>query len=206
MKSYVDDELRARWAEHKLVPMNVTGEVTGYRLKHPDSGRVQGCMILFTPEGIVVCGDWCPNNNHGVVSNLGYGVEWFGNTLSEGYLCSKFLRTEYSRRAAREAVVERLKDLKETLAERGALRDDVRQLWEARIEAYEIALEEDDGESIDCEHFGTEERYYALIQEANDWDEVVDGSPHDYDDRDAGLLCVIQHRFSELWTTGRVTL
>lgn len=80
--------------DHTLVLQVEHDLVQIFRLKDPKYGRLQGCLILFTTEGIVIMGDLTPCQN-GVISCKGYGLSWFAGQLSEDYLCEKFLSKEF---------------------------------------------------------------------------------------------------------------
>lgn len=78
--------------QHFLYQVIDTAEVQAYYLKAPGKARWESTYIMFTHEGIVLSGDLCPS--YGVVSNYGYGVEWFSNELSPSYLCEKFMTVD----------------------------------------------------------------------------------------------------------------
>ncbi len=53
--------------------------------------RTNSTLIIFSPEGIILCGDLCPGkDNYGVISSVGYGPTWFSEPKSLGYLAEKF--------------------------------------------------------------------------------------------------------------------
>ena len=54
-----------------------------YYLRPPEGGRMMSTLITFTPEGIVIMGDLCPDGS-GVISCYGYGRKWFVGKLSGG--------------------------------------------------------------------------------------------------------------------------
>ncbi|MBL7954403.1 MAG: hypothetical protein JNJ91_05150 [Flavobacteriales bacterium] len=62
---------------------------SGYMLRQEKGGRINSVMILFTPEGIVIAGDHAPTRT-GMVSNIGYGIEWFAQEQGGEYLMEKF--------------------------------------------------------------------------------------------------------------------
>jgi len=191
MKSRVSDWMRNEWKKAVLSRVDCKGSISAFRMRQPGMGRMQSCLIIFCEEGIVICGDYCPEQN-GVISNLGYGLEWFSTPKGEEYLCEKFLRTEFSPKACREAVVDRVKDIEESLRDHGSER------LEKTLGVYKEALQEDDGESVEQMYFGTEDRFYNLVGKANDWDSMLgDGARHDYNPRSAEVLCAIQQRFVE---------
>jgi hypothetical protein len=71
-------------------------------MKEPGMGRMQSCLIMFSPEGINILGDLCPGNdarNSGVHA-YGYGLDWFAGHLSWSYLCEKFLSKEWHKELA----------------------------------------------------------------------------------------------------------
>ena len=194
MKSRVSDQMREEWKKAVLSRAAKGDGIEAFRLCQPGMGRIQSCMILFCSEGIIICGDFCPRGN-GVVSNYGYGLGWFSTPKGEDYLCEKFLSEEFSSKVAHDAVVQRVEELKEALAECGEDSKYGAQ-YKMALEVYGNALEEDDGESIDCEYFGTPERFADLINEADDCDSM-EYNADDYNERDAEVLCAIQQRFVE---------
>jgi len=157
----------------------------------PELTRASSCMIVFTPEGIVILGDLCPNDNNGVVSRYGYGLSWFAGTLSTSYLCGKFLSEEYSpdlgKKLAERCLKEALEESQET-----DLDEKRKAKLEARIEALQEAIEDD-------ELFGSIDQLSGLFYEVDLSDYIVDGVPFDYPTRDAGLLCAIQQTFARLY-------
>lgn len=193
MTSFVDDRLRKDWSHHTIRQLaGCTGDFQAFMLERPGHGRMGSCLVMFTPEGIVICGDWCPESNKGAVSNYGYGISWFASHLGEDYLCSKFLDQVYRRDKAHWYVADRVKDLEADDEDRSERREDL-------LHILKDALECDDGTDIDGEHFGTEERFAELMTEADDYDALTDGVARGYDLREAALLCVIQQRFAQLY-------
>ena len=63
------------------------------RLTPPERTEMQSTRIAFLPGGyIVIHGDLCPGEN-GLISNGGYGPEWFargGKPITPSYLAEKF--------------------------------------------------------------------------------------------------------------------
>lgn len=87
------------------------GDMKAFYLRHPTQGMMGSCLILFTPEGIVICGDRAPSKTgRGAITAFLYGLDWFASELYEDYLCLKFLDKEwvpeyaadYCRRMAKE--------------------------------------------------------------------------------------------------------
>jgi len=137
---------------------------------------IMSITIAFIRGQICIFGDYCPGI-HGVVSTVNYGVDWFAGSLSPDYLCSKFLRDEWSE--------------EQTFIELKAQLDyeDDPKIRESIIEF------------IDC-YEGTGD---GLSQkELYEWYKDTYGTYDDpvgfgYNLRDAGILCAIQRRFSELY-------
>lgn len=92
--SYVEFSMRDALKNHVLEEVPGSEKLQGFYMTEPGQGRAMSTLILFTPEGIVLMGDLCPNLN-GAVSVYGYNLGWFSKQLSEDYLCSKFLRQEW---------------------------------------------------------------------------------------------------------------
>lgn len=130
---------------HILEQVLDTPKFKAFYLKNPKYGRMDSCMFLFTPEGVIICGDLCPGNdkrNSGVHA-YGYGLEWFAGKLSWDYLCSKFLTQEWHIQLAAEDCRDRAaaimlgeesffvrdRELEEVTSER---QDLASQIWSAR--------------------------------------------------------------------------
>lgn len=97
--------------------------------------RIMSTLIVFTQENIVVTGDLSPGRN-GVISCLGYGVEWFSGQLSGDYLASKFLdkvwEADYAQRDLNAYIKERASDAwydrdRDTIKKLKELRDFARE-------------------------------------------------------------------------------
>lgn len=194
-KSYVTDELRKEFEKHELVKLDgCSGAFAAYRLSVPALGRIQSCLILDTPECIVICGDLCPNDNHGVCSNYGYHLEWFAKHLDEHYLCSKFMHKEYRPEHAMAYVQERLRELESGIEEGTYIKEQAQE----KINTLKEALEEAGDCPCDSENFRSLEGFSALMDETEDWDAITDGVCDSYNPRDAEILCVIQQTFARL--------
>jgi hypothetical protein len=149
------------------------GEVTAYYLGKKGT-RMMSCLLLFTPEGIAIMGDLTPQL-HGSVSVYGYGIGWFSKHLSEGYLCEKFLRERFVPELAE-------KELR-----------DPEGYWRE-----ELSPEVSDRIADDlCDH-GQEWLYEELLDAGVDCSDGIPG--FGYDPAEAGWLCAIQQRFSELYS------
>jgi hypothetical protein len=176
MSSYVREGVRKEMATHTLEVHVDTPLLKAWYLRPPNGGRMQSTYILETVEGIVIMGDWCPESNRGAISCYGYGMNWFSSKLGEDYLCSKFLRQEWVPAVGLEGLRYAFTERDDPTKYAEALRDAER--------AYEY------GEL-------TYERAHEIFTEAglSDFEDLG----HDYNPRDAGILCAIQQRFAELY-------
>lgn len=182
MGSY-SDALKWTLDRHELRKVCDNDFAECWELYIPGSGWMETARITFfkEPQQILVSGDLCPSR-HGVVSDYRYGFGWFAGRLSEHYLCEKFLSKIWVAERCRESLTEELEQFRRDL-EQGET--------DERIEGLVELLEEDFDEL--GEH-GVRERLDDLCSSFCD-----DGMPgYDYPPRDAGLLCKIQQRFSEL--------
>lgn len=142
------EEYNAMFEKHFLEQVLDTEKFKAFYLKEPGMGRMQSCLILFTPEGIIICGDLCPGNdprNSGVHA-FGYGLTWFAGHLSSGYLCEKFLSKEWHKELAIEDCRDRAEEildgetihfdydpvLEDAMEERDALAPELRAYLEDR--------------------------------------------------------------------------
>lgn len=165
--------------------MNYLDEITSadaairaFYLRQQRASRINATLVVFTPEGISIMGDLVPGNN-GVVSAFGYGIDWFASELSPDYLACKFLRQEFSCRAAADYLEDQLSNY-----EGHALYDDVPDAIEALR-----------GDGM------TQDQTYELLRELGDEDAIIDGVCWDYDDHDRDLLVRIQQAFARLYKT-----
>ena len=178
--SYIEPHMREALAGHVLCPVLDSGDFTAFHLKRVGEGRMMSTLIVFTPEGIVIQGDLTPERN-GTVSNYGYGLGWFCGQLGEDYLCSKFLEKkfvpEFAMRGLRYEILQQRRD--------GYLeKDKARELWDSM-------------RWLD-DPISPERTYKFWTDELrNDSGEGCPG--YGYEPGEAGWLCAIQQRFSELY-------
>lgn len=179
--SYVTEQMRRELAGHALWPM---GDGAYRMASAPGVGAYHMCVGEFAGR-LVVTGDVrLGGNGYGLVSANGYGIGWFANRQSEGYLCEKFLDKEWQWDAAVESI------------------------------RWLIGQDSEDGEGWWVEHAAELEAYMAdpgwgHNDEPNYWEyddfltslgaDGSEGLPGmDYPRVQAGWLCAIQQRFREL--------
>lgn len=93
--SFVENHMRESMKDHVLQEIPA-GEFKAFYLKKHGDGMMGSCLILFTPEGVVICGDRAPSRTgRGAITAFRYGLDWFASELYEDYLCSKFLDKEW---------------------------------------------------------------------------------------------------------------
>lgn len=98
MGTYIVQHMKESLKDHVLVEVP-TGDIRTFYLKRPEKSRMMSALLIFSPEGIIICGD-LRIGDHGVVSDYGYGLDWFAGELGEDYLCSKFLKREWQSEVA----------------------------------------------------------------------------------------------------------
>lgn len=189
----VEKHMATSLKDHFLEEISAGEKIRAFYIKR-EGTRMMSTLILFTPEGIVLMGDLCPSN-HGAASAFGYGLDWFSGRLSEDYLCEKFLRKCWQLEVAKEhcewhieQAVEEAK--KYRLCEGDGDREDARRSikegrrWQAVLKAL--------GDE------GTEQTCYDEMCDQDLYDgDTMPG--YDYPRGDAGWLCAIQQKFSELY-------
>lgn len=174
-------------AKHTLEAHVETPQLQAYYLRPAGGGRMQSVFIIFSKEGIVICGDWCPNDNEGAISAYGYGRDWFSGKLSAGYLAEKFLRHEYIPEVGAE-------DLKRHIIQaRRAHADRPDSNWHVTKEAAREAFDRV-GSEIDYSELA--EIFYEVTPHADLSDRRMGQT---YERRSHALLCAIQRRFAQLW-------
>lgn len=161
-----------------------------YRLKDPEHGRIQGCVLIFSDEGIVIVGDLTPDRawNGAVSSAYGYGLDWFVQKHGEDYLCEKFLHTKFITAQAQR----RVRDLLEYMH-----KDCPGDMTVPMLEAHAL---DGDYPWVSDDPFGVDTAFYEWYFDTfGDADEI--GSiGWGYDPDAVAVLCAIQRRFRELWT------
>lgn len=60
-----DDMYDDTFKDHYLEQVLDAEKFKAFYLKQPGMGRMQSAMFLFTPEGIIICGDLCPFTRQG---------------------------------------------------------------------------------------------------------------------------------------------
>lgn len=112
MKMGRDARMRESLRDHVLEEFPAGDRIRAFYLKKPGGGRMMSTLILFTPEGIVICGDLNPHpTGRGSASCFGYGLPWFASELDGGYLCSKFLDKEWQNELAVEWCMNTARDV-----------------------------------------------------------------------------------------------
>lgn len=194
--SYVMKHMTEGLKDHVLEEFPAGEKIRAFYLKKKDGGRMMSTLILFTPEGIWIGGDLCPTPGvgvRGVMSAYGYDIGWFASDQpDERYLCSKFVGEVWQLEAAVKDCEDFARDAINEMkrARKDDDRDEARrQLREARRwRAVRDALGDE----------ATVETCYDALCEQK----VLDGGDsipgYDYPWADAGWLCAIQRRFSEL--------
>lgn len=159
-------------------------QVRAFRLEIPGEGRMESTLLIFSPEGITITGDLCPGLR-GVCSAYGYDEAWFAGRLSSGYLCEKFLRTDWHAKLAAEEIRDPEWWGREHIRESGASSKDIA----ARLlDLDELADELDAGE-VDAQDM------VDRLAEKGITD--AEGMPGvGYDPHEADLLVAIQQRFA----------
>lgn len=166
--------------KHTLDCVLNTPKFKAFYLREDPGMRMQSTLIMFTPEGTWIGGDLCPEENKGVMSNFGYGLDWFSSKLDGRYLCEKFLRESWDADRAKREIVEMMRD-------RRGYEIETRRRWAACLREFvETGRYEECGDLVDA-------MYNAGL-------DTSDGPPgYGYNERSRSILERIQKRFAELY-------
>ncbi len=161
-----------------------TADLLLVRLTPPEGGEMQSTRIAFLPGGyIVIHGDLCPGEN-GLISNGGYGPEWFargGKPITPSYMAEKFRVPDVF---IPERAAEHLREWAEEADE---------------PEATDYRMLADDAEEIDGRDAGEVAAFLERVEDRT-------GSPDHAEafygpaPRTMDLLIRIQAAFARLWT------
>lgn len=188
-------------SKHVLTEIQSGGPISAYQLHRPEYGRMESCLILETPEGIVIMGDFCPNRNHGCTSDYKYSLDWFAGELGIGYLLEKFgLEEKYQPELAAEGVKFWLDEM---LADED-LHPDWREWAEKEAtRSFEefcdiLSSKEDLDDYFTDDEWGVDaERMPSEIAESVHWLDIVEAYGPSLSD--VRVLVAIQRRFAELY-------
>ena len=179
--SYVTDYMRTELKTHRLVQL-LDGAMPLYRMGRADTGTYVMYIAAFANR-LCLAGDVrLGANDQGLVSAPGYTVAWFKGSLSEGYLCEKFLRQEWQWDSAVEAIQSYIES---EAADGGGW-------WSEHTDALRefIAAPDWNYDTPNAMEF-----YERMISLGHTGDELPG---QDYPRIQAGWLCAIQQRFREL--------
>jgi len=160
---------------------------THYRLAREGGGHIMSVSIIFDAGRIIITGDWSPGK-HGAISALGYGVRWFSGKLNQDYLGSKFLDREWDADRARWDLGHQLSEIaKEAYDHRD------RPTLKSGKKLRQITIDN---------HYFMFDSGYAFHDAMQEWDQEWHeyGIGMGYNERDHGMLCAINRRFSELYS------
>ncbi len=190
MKTYVTDYMKESLANHVLQPAEGNNVAAlAHRIVKPGS-MYYSAYISEVATSLCITGDICLGaNNHGIVSAPGYKMDWFAGQLSEGYLCEKFLRHEWQWAVAIEGIQWQIREaIKEEEVTVG-----LESWWLDNADKLQKFLESP-GWKYDTPNMT--EFYEFMSDELGD--DGTDLPGYDYPRVQAGWLCAIQQRYSEL--------
>jgi len=173
-KKYFTEPL---YKDHILTLELFTENYKSFYLHKPGT-RIDSVHITESAGHLCIYGDLCPNDNRGVVSNPGYQIPWFSKPLSVGYMCSKFMCTEWNADTAEHELQELLDEAEEyDFSEKE--REDITEL---------IENIHDSSEEILCNDLWAIDLGYLLDDGTPGWG---------YNLRDAAILSAINVKFSK---------
>ncbi len=130
------------FANHILTVELDTENYKAYMLRAKPGERMNGVLLLFCPEGIVITGDHGPDIN-GCISSRTCGLDWFRTTMDGEYLCGKFLDKvwvpEYAAQCLREYAEDSDQDKDEMLDLARRIEEDDMSMFDFYNEMKDIA-------------------------------------------------------------------
>ena len=92
--SYIEKHMTESLKDHELTMIADTPPIKAFYMKRPGTGMFS-VLVVFTPEGIGLTGDLTFGDGGVWSARGGYDLGWFSGELAEGYLCSKFLKSDH---------------------------------------------------------------------------------------------------------------
>jgi hypothetical protein len=129
MKSEAE-EIKDSFKDYVLKEVPSGEKIKAFYLKPQRNTRMGSCLILFTPEGIVICGDMTPGR--AAVSTFGYGLDWFASELGWDYLSSKFLDKEWVSEYAVKYCRDAARDIRRGKHDDDAYGSPLQKAWDVR--------------------------------------------------------------------------
>lgn len=175
--TYVTDCMRNSLANHVFEP-----QLDGCLRMGIPGDCIYAMYFVEFANRICIAGDIrLGGNENGIVSSSGYKLPWFAGQLSECYLCEKFLRREWQWAVAEEELSTYIKDDDEGGWYRDHA-DEFRKFMKSPGWKYDVP---------------TESEFYEFMTDLGD--DCCEMLGYDYPRAQAGWLCAIQQKFSELW-------
>lgn len=166
--------------------------------------RCQSCLILGTPEGVIIAGDWVPCSDPvGTISAPYKSLAWFAEASSPDYIAGKFLHKSWQADLAKKEIEETLEDWKtdwdrrcEHQADLGD-KEESPNVWSEDCECEQCTRYYELKElSPDIENMSDHEFYERMSD--LDYSFVEDGAPGwGFDPYQVAQLWVIHLRFQE---------
>jgi hypothetical protein len=172
------------FSKHRLRMVLNNEPFRAYMLEPEEGGRLNGVLIMFTPEGIVIMGDHAPTRTG--ICATGYDQAWFSARKNPEYLMEKFgMDREWQADLAVEYCNDELKEFGDAPPEE----DDDDESDGQRMEWTELR---DNIAAGDTDQHG----FYAFLQERNtdEWYARAIG----FNPNVMAKLTAIQHCFAQL--------
>ena len=176
--------------KHTIIEQISDGAIKAFYLKERADSRINSTLVIFSPEGIAITGDYSPLSR-GVCSAYGYGVGWFASELSGSYLCEKFLQKEWSQKQSFDYLKERYEEIAEEIAEE--YDEEENKVRDEHLESIVLEIEKIDIDDITSYNVFLE-IYEDIFNEYPD-----DCYFMDYDENERYFLIEIQNNFRELY-------
>lgn len=175
--SLIEPHMTVALAGHWLVKLADANGVLIYRMERFGT-RTHSLLLLFTPEGIVLVGDLRFTDERGLISQFGYGLDWWTGEMSEDYLCGKFLTKTWQPELLLRNLRERAGDPEEP--------ENMRRMFDSLIETLAGGVGDFGDTAERARQLGVEPESLRAMGTA-------------YDSVAAGWLCAVQRRFRELY-------
>jgi hypothetical protein len=176
------ENARRTFAKHILTMELDTEQYKAFMLRREPGKRMDGVLIMATPEGIIISGDHSPVLR-AAATCYGYGLKWFAGKLDYDYLAGKTLERGWHL----DNCLDWLRSRADDMASDEAFGD------KALAKEYRALAKELE------EHMGSQFDFYKRMEDVDHEALYTDSPGYGYNYLEMAKLSAIQERFAKCY-------